>query len=484
MELFSIIIIVNSVLLWSVGRADNEIFSKSSPIFYSNVYRRLAQTMRQAESGLKIYIYPVPDDAIRSTIPLEIGCAPHFNAEFQIPSFFRTNGFVTDNPNEANFFLITHNISCLHINWKSSKILAYFGNLSTNINSEWSMKYAAERHLGVIVRSVIHDFPFFNKSLGHDHLFITTFDNFPYETFLYKQWLDLLVNATCLMNFGIIPEKGYLISNYGIRDHDRDIVIPQYHHYTPFTNNVHIIRKYDSFFKGSYNNDGLVSHGIRPLLKMNSGEWHYISKGGGRPNIIKDFGDEKYRYFSTSDATSTDVVSDSYFCLCPAGMAPWSVRLYDAISHACIPVLLATGIKLPFERFLNWSTFVIKIDTDPFFVNPNATQSIRDQLLLSLHLKAGEKNKSGNGQTSYLYEKMNSVIEASRWLHWQYTNAEGVVNPRSIWRLLVLELWCHAAIYGNNKQNHYLNKVEANHDYLNVCLKYSKSPSTVSNWRY
>lgn len=44
----------------------------------------------------------------------------------------------------------------------------------------------------------------------------------------------------------------------------------------------------------------------------------------------------------------------SVFCLCPLGWAPWSPRLVEAVTLGCIPVIIADGIRLPFENAVPW----------------------------------------------------------------------------------------------------------------------------------
>ena len=51
----------------------------------------------------------------------------------------------------------------------------------------------------------------------------------------------------------------------------------------------------------------------------------------------------------------------SVFCLAPAGFAPWSGRIYEAMHYGCIPVIIADTIILPFDDQLNWKDFSIKI---------------------------------------------------------------------------------------------------------------------------
>ena len=447
-------------------------------IFHSDIGPSLMKMIHKAESELKFYIYPLPESVSFSSIPTDYGCLPHFRAEYMIIDFLRSANFVTDNPEVADFFLIPHNISCLYAYAfeNSPDIIKLYGSNKNLTVGTWIERFAVNRHLKVILNSVIHDYPFFNRSYGNDHMFITTYDNFPYDFPFVRSHLvrlmSLLSNATCLMNTGLVREKYHLIRNFGTRKEGRDMTIPPFYSWLPRSNNSYLLsnsRKFDSFFKGitTFERDGAVSHGIRPLLGMRQD-------------------DVKFRYFSSSLQASF-TVSDSYFCLCPGGLAPWSVRLYDAIHHLCIPVILATGGTHPFETFLNWTSFSEEINTDLFFGNHELTKRMRSKFLMSMHVKADQHRKfvedNRSHDVSYIYKKLQFISEASSWLHWQYLNSDGVVNKKSIWRLLILELWCRSLDYGQKSTHKSDNIIDRKTDIL-FCFKYKNLSPLYNSLHY
>ena len=61
----------------------------------------------------------------------------------------------------------------------------------------------------------------------------------------------------------------------------------------------------------------------------------------------------KSQYFSYLDR--------SVFCLAPAGFAPWTKRIFEAIVHGCIPVIIADTIVLPFEDQLDYDKLVVRV---------------------------------------------------------------------------------------------------------------------------
>jgi len=65
--------------------------------------------------------------------------------------------------------------------------------------------------------------------------------------------------------------------------------------------------------------------------------------------------------YMSSEAYANAIMS-SVFALCPEGYSPWTPRIYEAINLGSIPLLLADGIVLPFERFIPWRSFTLKLN--------------------------------------------------------------------------------------------------------------------------
>ena len=43
------------------------------------------------------------------------------------------------------------------------------------------------------------------------------------------------------------------------------------------------------------------------------------------------------------------------------GFAPWSRRFFDSVALGCIPVVIADNIELPFEEFIDYRKFTVKV---------------------------------------------------------------------------------------------------------------------------
>ncbi len=108
-----------------------------------------------------------------------------------------------------------------------------------------------------------------------------------------------------------------------------------------------------AFFAGTYWGDPLYSMGIRQQL-------------------FSDFGvaatslDPRVHIFARLDnAGYKEALATSAFCLCPPGWAPWSPRLYYALSADCIPVFFDGpanfSMSLPFSHLVPWETIAVRV---------------------------------------------------------------------------------------------------------------------------
>lgn len=54
------------------------------------------------------------------------------------------------------------------------------------------------------------------------------------------------------------------------------------------------------------------------------------------------------------DRAYVDMMEQSIFAIVPRGDAEFSYRLLEAMSFGCIPIILADGLVLPFDRLIDW----------------------------------------------------------------------------------------------------------------------------------
>jgi hypothetical protein len=408
----------------------------------------LIQSANMAMNNLKIFIYPkIPDpsypeyQSFQSFNISEAECNPHFMMERILPEYLRNNNLVTTDPSEADYFLIDHDYACLQ---------------STNRNTSHGPNQGEfkQKYLTSLIENVMYNYPHYNRSGGYDHLIMFTIDSGRCE--LAAKSLEKLffhyIPVTFIGNFGYAKEdvtyevmkRGKAAFNFGLsttRQHTgctqfgsgRNIVIPQFHTWK-VANYNYAPRPYNAMFIGFVKRGGMSGVNVRPILsQIHSTKTHHDF-----------FLHDNYRNRSKPVVT----VADSYFSLCPGGSAPWSVRMYDAIFHHSVPVILADGIVLPFERFLDWKAFTIKQSSE--FKSIADGVALLDNLRETAHvyhqsiegmMDEYKKSSKNNRQLSvlhkkYVQQKLLSSVKAMPWLSWNES------TPHSAYGLLMLELWC------------------------------------------
>jgi hypothetical protein len=116
--------------------------------------------------------------------------------------------------------------------------------------------------------------------------------------------------------------------------------------------------------------------------------------------------------------------ADAYFGVHCAGHGIWTARLYNYLITGVIPILCSDGVILPFERFLNYRAFSVKVLSSTYDKNE---QSFVD----SIKHACSQARK-----TSSLYKMQKCAKEASEWLDWKSTTPY-----RNPFTLIILELY-------------------------------------------
>ncbi len=157
--------------------------------------------------------------------------------------------------------------------------------------------------------------------------------------------------------------------------------------------------------------------------------------------------------------TYVEYIRSTIFNLCPEGFSPWSPRLYESMLLGAIPLILADSIVLPFERFIDWRSFTIKI---------NVT-NIKNMINLILTKTKGKFEE-------YVNKKLENVKLHSAGLRWPYSavdnqHAKHIFlhkedlngTAKNVFHYLSLELRCRRLeqLYGLSSDTSSLRSVEA-----------------------
>eukprot|EP01041_Mallomonas_annulata_P008740 gene8740-18061_t len=453
-----------------------------------------------AMRDVKVYIYEAQIlGALKSK-----KCERHFENERRLPQLLRRY-VATKDPSKADFFLINHDLTCTLTQRSIRKSRAKAIEI-------------IDSYFKATIMNVVHNFPFYNRSGGHDHLFFFAIDkgrcHFLANRFpIQRSWFQYLDNMTFIGNFGF---SGVSVTFQPIRhgrncwrelkpttltqiksqnclrsNGNQDIVVPQLHDWRPPSpahsdaapatwdglgarQQLLQLRSLTSYFRGSWKCGGVSSVEARTVLfntslspRSTALQFHFDLTNNTNRRTMR--GSEQHQHQS---------IGDAYFGLCPGGSAPWSVRLYDAIYHDVVPVILADRIVLPFERFLDWTAFTVKVQSEPVSVPVDENRRRHIAMFEKMHEYAQQHRKAvlsdvvrrtrghliqkesdgggGDGgatvnlsqnasvKASYLHRKQMALGRAKEWLHWNNNNSNNTSQTGGVFRLFVLELWCRS----------------------------------------
>ena len=302
--------------------------------------------------GLKIFIYALPERfhpvtnmgsywycaaeraiawRIGDTLPLIKVTDPAQAHLFYVPAFFTAPVFARSNKMEARESARSMIVD----------VISYINSVSPH----WAARGGAD-----------HVFAFtYDQGICMDH---ATFR--PAESDLARKVFRLLNNSIILSSLGdtdspcfnqrnhvVIPPtlEGKLDNRYVPLDYRKHLV-----HFRGKINELNNGIMWDSEELAYMQSRGLVigqqySRGVRTKL---------LDMFSGRPKWIVSEG-------IVSRSAYLEEMRNSVFCLAPRGYAGWSVRLYESILSRCIPVIISDNTILPFENFVNWSEFSLRI---------------------------------------------------------------------------------------------------------------------------
>ncbi|CAK9877018.1 unnamed protein product [Sphagnum jensenii] len=238
------------------------------------------------------------------------------------------------------------------------------------------------------------NFPFWNRTSGHDHIWFFSWDEgacaAPKEI-----W-----NSTILVHWGNTNSKhkgsttAYLADNWNDipkewrGDHPcydplKDIVLPSWKVPDPYP----ILEKFWArpqeerptlfYFNGNLGE----AYGGRPEATYSMGiRQKLASEFGSKPNKAGKLGRQATQDVLVLAERTPDYrldLSKSRFC----GVFPgdgWSGRLEDSVLHGCIPVIIQDGIHLPFENVLHYDSFSVRIAEEKLPNLVSILQAIND----------------------------------------------------------------------------------------------------------
>ncbi|KAJ6366395.1 hypothetical protein OIU77_002889 [Salix suchowensis] len=239
----------------------------------------------------------------------------------------RDSRFLTNDPHKAHFFFIP--ISC----------------------QKWG---AGEKVIQTYVKSLVSSYPYWNRTLGADHFFVSCHDFGSRATeevpFLLKNAIQLVCSPSYDSNY--IPQKDVALPQI------LELSLPPHHGY------------------GMRNRSTVKS---RPLMihpemmlprRTKLGFWACSLNSDVRKNLLIFYKGAPEFNFHFIDKMKRAAILDAYenelygskFCICPR----WNnhlggVCLTESMTFGCVPVILSDYYDLPFNDVLDWNNFSVNV---------------------------------------------------------------------------------------------------------------------------
>lgn len=300
----------------------------------ANANANFSSSSEETVKGLKMYIYDLPGKYNNDWLSNE-RCRTHlFASEVAIHKALLKSDVRTFDPFEADFFFVPVYVSC---NFSTINGFPAIGHARTLISSA--------------VRLISEEFPFWNRSRGSDHVFVASHD--------FGSCFHTLEDVAMADGVPEVVRKSIILQTFGVKYRHpcqdvENVVIPPYIppetvrstlEKRPLDGNRDIF----AFFRGKME------------LNPKNVSGRFYSKAV-RTKIWKKYNNDRRFYLRRHRfAGYQSEIVRSVFCLCPLGWAPWSPRLVESVALGCVPVIIADGIRLPFDDVVPWSEISLTV---------------------------------------------------------------------------------------------------------------------------
>lgn len=292
-------------------------------------------TYAEMEQKFKVYIYPDGDPKTFYQTPRKL--TGKYASEGYFFQNIREGRFRTDNPEEAHLFFIP--ISCHKMRGKGTS----YENMTIIVQN--------------YVESLARKYPYWNRTLGADHFFVTCHDVGVRATEGLPLLVKNAIRVVCSPSYdvGYIPHK--------------DVALPQV--LQPFAlpgggNDIQN-RTILGFWAGHRNSR------IRVILaRLWENDTELAISNNRISRAIGELVYQKQFYISK-------------FCICPGGSQVNSARIADSIHYGCVPVILSDYYDLPFNDVLDWRKFALVLKEHDVYHLKDILKSITMEQFTALH---------------------------------------------------------------------------------------------------
>ncbi|XP_074568145.1 putative glycosyltransferase At5g03795 [Curcuma longa] len=318
----------------------------SRGLFYSSIYHSpdvFFKDYAEMERKFKVYIYPDGDPNTYFQTPRKL--TGKYSSEGYFFQNIRESRFRTEDPDQADLFFVP--ISCHKMRGKGIS----YENMTIIVQN--------------YVESLIRKYPYWNRTLGADHFFVTCHDvgvrAFEGIPMVIKNSIRVVCSPS--YDVGYIPHK--------------DVALPQV--LQPFAlpsggNDIEN-RTILGFWAGHRNSK------IRVILAR---VWENDTELAISNNrISRAIGELVYQktFYRTK------------FCICPGGSQVNSARITDSIHYGCVPVILSNYYDLPFNDIVDWQKFSLVLKESDVYRLKSILKSVSQEKFVDLHNRLVEAQK-------------------------------------------------------------------------------------------
>ncbi|XP_030505809.1 probable glycosyltransferase At5g20260 [Cannabis sativa] len=240
---------------------------------------------------------------------------------FELESELSNHSFMAKHPDEAHAFFLPMSISKLT------------DSLYPTYSKGGRFSETLSRVFTDYVYVLSRKYPYWNRTNGADHFFVSCHDWAPLisriDHHIYDNFMKVLCNANT--SEGFKPSRDVSIPEYNLKKFELG---------PPRLGQPPNQRPVLAFFAGAAHGD------IRAKLFK-----HWKEKDN--EVLVFEQLPKNYSYHK--------IMGETKFCLCPSGSEVASPRVVEAMRQGCVPVLISDYYSIPFEDVLDWTKFSVQI---------------------------------------------------------------------------------------------------------------------------
>ncbi|KAG4960618.1 hypothetical protein JHK87_037251 [Glycine soja] len=319
--------------------SDSDALRRTLP-FSSGVFHSPEEAFRldyqKMEEEFKVFVYPDGDPETYFHTPRKL--TGKYASEGYFFKNIRESRFFTDDPRRAHLFFLP--ISCHKMR----------GRGLTN-----------ERMIDEVEKYVEHlkfKYPYWNRTLGADHFFVTCHDIGVKATKGVPHMMKNSIRVICSSRYdddGYIPHKDVTLPQ---------VQLPFFH--PPGGNDIKN-RNTLAFWAGR--SDSRLKEDLIAI-------WDNDTE--------IDIQNSRVDLRATGPVVYMEKLYKSKFCLCPHGPIG-SSRIADSIHFGCVPVIMSKYYDLPFNDILDWTQFSIVLKETDVYQLKYTLRSISEKHFITLN---------------------------------------------------------------------------------------------------